>query len=61
MSEHLTEGELDQLLSDAQAVDRGMHPKLKIFPRLRRVLAELKEIRDQQGVREFIEGQEVIW
>ena len=54
----LTDHELEQLLSDAERVDRYalIEP---MTPRIRRLLEEQRELREQAGERERMAAEEV--
>ena len=55
---HLTDHELETLLHDAEVVDRSglVEP---MVPRMRRLLNEAKELREQAGERERMAAQEI--
>lgn len=65
MSHFLTEGEIEELLTDATAADRVMAErsilKAALAPRLRRLLEEQRTLRDQAGERERFAAEEVKW
>jgi hypothetical protein len=54
----LTDHELEQLLSDAERIDRYalIEP---MTPRIRRLLEEQRELRDQAGERERMAAEEI--
>jgi len=62
VSQHLTEAELEQLLEDAGRADKRLRPVSRdyqpLVPRITRLLAEARVLRDQQAEREFISHEE---
>lgn len=62
---HLTEYELEELLDDAARIDtylsgrREFVTRPALYPRLLRLIAEQRELRDQAGERERMHAQEL--
>lgn len=57
---HLTAHALEELIEDARLVDRG-RPRPAILPRIRQLIEENRELREQAGERERMHAQEVGW
>jgi Rad3-related DNA helicase len=61
----LSDHELDQLLRDAQTADAVLDARraqwTALVPRIRRLLEEQRELREQAGERERVAAQEQGW